>query len=168
MNENPSAKIEYLLRKAAEDPQFKELLLAERSRAAQRIGVVLDVSEAALLDSVVEKQLAAMIAKARRGPEKAPGKSFVFQLKAVIDELRDAATCASGIRVGIPSRILGIRPDVKRTLESTDILRLPIMALRKRIEQEMNENPLLEMQEQEPTVPDEPNERDNPDVPADS
>ena len=47
MGEDPSAKIERLLRKAAEDPQFKELLLAERSRAAQRIGVVLDVSEAA-------------------------------------------------------------------------------------------------------------------------
>ena len=46
MGEDPSAKIERLLRKAAEDPQFKELLLAERSRAAQRIGVVLDVPEA--------------------------------------------------------------------------------------------------------------------------
>ena len=52
MNENPSAKIEALLREAAEDPLFKELLLAERSKAAARIGVVLDVPEAAILDSV--------------------------------------------------------------------------------------------------------------------
>ena len=61
MGENPSATIERLLRKAAEDPQFKELLLAERSRAAPRIGVVLDVPEAAILDSVAEEQLRAMI-----------------------------------------------------------------------------------------------------------
>ena len=61
MNENPSAHIEALLRAAAEDSQFKELLLAERSRAAQRIGVVLDASEAALLDSAAEEQLKAMI-----------------------------------------------------------------------------------------------------------
>ena len=63
---------------------------------------------------------------------------------------------------------VGIRPDVKRTLESTDILQLPNMALSKHIEQEMNENPVLEVQEQDPTLPDEPDERDNPDVPADS
>ncbi len=43
-----------------------------------------------------------------------------------------------------------------------EILQLPIMALQERIEQEMNENPLLEVQEQDPTLPDEPTERDNP------
>ena len=67
MNENPSAKIEALLREAAEVPLFKELLLAERSRAAARIGMVLDVPEAAILDSVAEEQLIAMIEKTPRG-----------------------------------------------------------------------------------------------------
>ena len=62
-------KSKRLLREAAEDPQFKELLLSERSRAAQRIGVVLDVPEAAILDSVAEEQLKAMIEKTPRGPE---------------------------------------------------------------------------------------------------
>ena len=61
MNENPSAHIEALLRAAAEDPQFKELLLSERSKAAARICVVLDPPEAAILDSVTEEQLRAMI-----------------------------------------------------------------------------------------------------------
>jgi hypothetical protein len=112
MGEDPSAKIERLLRKAANDPQFKELLLAERSRAAPRIGVVLDVSEATLLDSVVEKQLKAMIEKTRRGPERAHGSLARLHIE-----------------------VFG---------QSKDILQLPIMALRKRIEQEMNENPRLE------------------------
>ena len=61
MGEDPSAKIERLLRKAAEDPQFKELLLSERSKAAARICVVLDPPEEAILDSVTEEQLRAMI-----------------------------------------------------------------------------------------------------------
>ena len=84
-----------------------------------------------------------------RGPERAPDQSY-----------------GSGCRLnaGLNARSVGIRPDVKRTLDSMEILCLPIMALRKRIEQEVNENPLLEMQEQEPTLPDEPDERDNPDV----
>jgi hypothetical protein len=53
--------MEALLRAAAKDPQFKELLLSERSKAAARIVVVLDPPEAAILDSVTEEQLRAMI-----------------------------------------------------------------------------------------------------------
>jgi RNA polymerase sigma-54 factor len=55
-----------------------------------------------------------------------------------------------------------------RMIQSMEILQLPIMALQDRIEQEMNENPVLELQELDPTLPDEPAERDNPDAPADS
>jgi RNA polymerase sigma-54 factor len=53
-------------------------------------------------------------------------------------------------------------------IQSMEILQLPIMALQERIEQEMNENPILEIQEQDPALPDEPEERDNPDAPADT
>ena len=49
--------------------------------------------------------------------------------------------------------------------QSMEILQLPNMALIDRIEQEINENPVLEVQEQDPTLPDEPVERDNPDAP---
>ena len=55
-----------------------------------------------------------------------------------------------------------------RMIQSMEILQLPIMALQDRIEQEMNENPVLEIQEQDPTLPDEPAERDNPDAPAET
>jgi RNA polymerase sigma-54 factor len=53
-------------------------------------------------------------------------------------------------------------------IQSMEILQLPIMALQERIEQEMNENPLLEMQEVDPDVAGREQERDNPDAPADT
>ena len=51
-----------------------------------------------------------------------------------------------------------------------EILQLPIMALQERIEQEMNENPVLELQEVEPEVAEDepPAERENPDAPEDT
>jgi len=53
-----------------------------------------------------------------------------------------------------------------RMIQSMEILQLPLMQLQERIEQEMNENPLLEMREKDPTLPDEPQERENPDEPT--
>ena len=99
MNENPSAHIEALLREAAEDPQFKELLLSERSKAAARICVVLDPPEAAILDSVTEEQLRAMI-------EAIPERIRVqeFPGVAIRRDLRDTK---------IPIPWTGIRPNTK-------------------------------------------------------
>ncbi len=55
-----------------------------------------------------------------------------------------------------------------RMIQSMEILQLPIQALQERIEQEINENPLLEMVEEESEFPPEPQgeERENPDAPA--
>ncbi len=47
-----------------------------------------------------------------------------------------------------------------------EILQLPVMALQERIEQEMQENPLLEMREADPDLPEEPVEAENPDAPT--
>jgi RNA polymerase sigma-54 factor len=55
-----------------------------------------------------------------------------------------------------------------RMIQSMEILLLPILALQERIEQEMNENPVLELQEQDPQLPEEPAERENPDAPAET
>ena len=49
-----------------------------------------------------------------------------------------------------------------------EILQLPIMALQERIEQEMNENPVLELRELDPSLPDVQEERENPDAPTES
>lgn len=53
-----------------------------------------------------------------------------------------------------------------RMIQSMEILQLPIMALQERIEQEMQENPLLELREEDPDLPEEPVEADNPDAPS--
>jgi RNA polymerase sigma-54 factor len=54
-----------------------------------------------------------------------------------------------------------------RMIQSMEILQLPILALQERIEQELQENPTLELQEQDPDLPAEPApEPDNPDAPT--
>ncbi|MBI3466891.1 MAG: RNA polymerase factor sigma-54 [Planctomycetes bacterium] len=53
-----------------------------------------------------------------------------------------------------------------RMIQSMEILQLPIMALQERIEQEMQENPLLELREEDPDLPEEPVDAENPDAPS--
>jgi len=56
-----------------------------------------------------------------------------------------------------------------RMIQSMEILQLPILALQERIEQEMEENPILEMQEDEPDFPAdqvEQEDRESPDAPT--
>ncbi len=53
-----------------------------------------------------------------------------------------------------------------RMIQSMEILQLPIMALQERIEQEMQENPALELQDEDLDLPDEPAEVVNPDAPS--
>ncbi|MEK6237482.1 MAG: RNA polymerase sigma-54 factor, partial [Planctomycetales bacterium] len=54
-----------------------------------------------------------------------------------------------------------------RMIQSMEILQLPIMALQKRIQQEMEENPVLGLLETDPDLPEPPvEERENPDAPT--
>ena len=53
-----------------------------------------------------------------------------------------------------------------RMIQSMEILQLPILALQERIEQEMQENPVLDVVEVDPNLPDEQIETDNPDAPS--
>ncbi|HEX4150160.1 MAG TPA: RNA polymerase sigma-54 factor, partial [Pirellulales bacterium] len=53
-----------------------------------------------------------------------------------------------------------------RMIQSMEILQLPIMALRERIDQELQENPVLELREDDPDLPDEEVEAVNPDAPT--
>jgi RNA polymerase sigma-54 factor len=54
-----------------------------------------------------------------------------------------------------------------RMIQSMEILQLPILALEERIEQEMEENPVLEMREVDPDLPAEEADRESPDSPTD-
>ena len=126
----------------------------ERSRAAQRIGVVLDVPEATLLDSVLEEQLASMI------------ETVIEKSRHRLERTCDGPAIFGG-RAFEHARLVGIRPEPQTNLP-LEILQLPVEALRERIAEEMNRNPALEIQEPDPALPAEPTERDHPDAPADS
>ncbi len=54
-----------------------------------------------------------------------------------------------------------------RMIQSMEILQLPILALQERIEQEMQENPVLDQTEQDPDLPAEEVEHESPDAPTD-
>ncbi len=72
------------------------------------------------------------------------------------------------LSLGLETRQVQVQKLAPRMIQSMEILQLPIMALQERIEQEMNENPVLEMDESDPNLPEEPAEAENPDAPADS
>src|SRR5436190_9340527 len=53
-----------------------------------------------------------------------------------------------------------------RMIQSMEILQLPIMALQERIEQEIQENPVLDLAEEDVELPDEGAEAENPNAPS--
>ncbi|MBI3838119.1 MAG: RNA polymerase factor sigma-54 [Planctomycetia bacterium] len=53
-----------------------------------------------------------------------------------------------------------------RMIQSMEILQLPIMALQERIEQEIQENPVLDLAEEDLDLPEEPREAENPNAPS--
>ncbi len=53
-----------------------------------------------------------------------------------------------------------------RMIQSMEILQLPIMALQERIEQEIQENPVLDIVEEDSDLPDEPVDLENPNAPT--
>jgi RNA polymerase sigma-54 factor len=60
--------------------------------------------------------------------------------------------------MGLQARQLQTQKLAPRMIQSMEILQLPALALQERIEQEMNENPLLEQQEVDPLTPEETEE----------
>jgi RNA polymerase sigma-54 factor len=54
-----------------------------------------------------------------------------------------------------------------RMIQSMEILQLPILALQERIDQEMEENPVLEIREEDPDLPAEQVDEESPDSPTD-
>ncbi|MBM4005261.1 MAG: RNA polymerase factor sigma-54 [Planctomycetes bacterium] len=68
---------------------------------------------------------------------------------------------------GLEARQVQVQKLAPRMIQSMEILQLPMMALQERIEQEMADNPILEVQDVEP-APSAEEERENPDAPAES
>ncbi len=70
---------------------------------------------------------------------------------------------------GMEARQLQTQKLAPRMIQSMEILQLPVLALQERVEQEMSENPLLELIEEEPAPVEEVAEdNSNPDAPAES
>ncbi len=67
---------------------------------------------------------------------------------------------------GMETRQIQTQKLAPKMIQSMEILQLPILALQERIEQEMNENPMLETLEMDPTLPDEPEEEADPNQPT--
>lgn len=61
---------------------------------------------------------------------------------------------------GLEHRQLQVQKLAPRMIQSMEILQLPLQELQERIEQELVENPALELQERDPALPDEPIERE--------
>ncbi|TVP99543.1 MAG: RNA polymerase sigma-54 factor [Planctomycetaceae bacterium] len=62
--------------------------------------------------------------------------------------------------MGLEARQLQTQKLAPRMIQSMEILQLPLQALQERIEQEMNENPLLEQSDVDPNSPDEGDDDD--------
>src|SRR3954468_5657 len=63
---------------------------------------------------------------------------------------------------GLEHRQLQVQKLAPRMIQSMEILQLPLQELQERIEQELVENPALELQERDPNLPDEAEEREEP------
>ncbi|WP_449289928.1 RNA polymerase factor sigma-54 [Novipirellula aureliae] len=61
---------------------------------------------------------------------------------------------AMRMSMGLQARQMQVQKLAPRMIQSMEILQLPMLALQERIEQEMNENPLLEQQDADPTDPE--------------
>lgn len=109
--------IEVLVKKAAVDPEFKELLLQRRAAAADEIGLALDPAEAMMLAAAPRVHLEAVIAQTSVPEEHRRaflGKAAVAML-AAIGIVAPATGCgAKGIQPDRPfddAKTTGSRPD---------------------------------------------------------
>lgn len=78
--------IEVLVKKAAVDAEFRELLIDRRCAAAHEIGLCLEPAEIALVNGIPEGQLRAIIDRTTVSPKLRPvflGKAAVLMLAAL-------------------------------------------------------------------------------------
>ena len=92
--------IEVLIKKASVDPEFKALLLDRRAAAAAQIDLVLDASEAMIINGIPAAQLEAIIARTKVDPRKMP--AFLGKAAAVMLAALGASTVVPGASEGAP------------------------------------------------------------------
>ena len=70
------------------------------------------------------------------------------------------------LSLGLEARQVQVQKMAPRMIQSMEILQLPMMELQERIEQELTENPVLELVEEDVNLPEEAREPENPDEPT--
>jgi hypothetical protein len=133
--------IEVLLKKAAVDPEFRELLLTKRSVAADAIGLRLDPIEATMLNMAPAEQLALVIGQTRVDPAVKPvllGKvaaamllalGLVTGLSGAGNDVANASpsglgNSAAALQADPPAPSAGVAPD--RPAPPTSQVEMPI------------------------------------------
>jgi len=96
--------VEVLLKKAAVDDEFRELLCEARSRAAEAIGLELDAAESAMLKAIPREQLEYIIARTLVPVEQR--RMFLGRMAAPMLALLGVAVtgCPRAVSAGIRSR----------------------------------------------------------------
>jgi len=105
--------IEILLKKAAVDASFRERLLQERAGAADLIGLKLEPAEAAALNAIPDRQLAAVVARTEVPPE-ARAAFLGYAAAAMLAALGALAGCKTPSDYG-NVKPTGINPDLPPT-----------------------------------------------------
>ncbi len=90
--------VEVLVKKAAVDPAFKQLLLEERAAAAEAIALKLEPAEVAMLNAIPAKQLAAIVANTKVSPSLRP--AFLGYAAAVMLAALGALTASCAATFG--------------------------------------------------------------------
>ncbi len=102
---------EVLVKKAAVDPAFKQLLLERRAGAAEEIGLQLDPAEVAMLTAATPEHLEAVIASVKVPEEHR--RVFLGKTAAAMLAVLGAVAAVSALSLGSRPRpaVKGIRPD---------------------------------------------------------
>ena len=107
--------IEVLVKKAAVDPEFRELLFAQRGAAAASIELELDPAEHAMLNAIPREQLAQIVSQTMVPVEQRRvflGRLAVAMLAVIGGGLASCERAQSaGIQSAPPVGTDGIRPD---------------------------------------------------------
>ncbi len=115
--------LEILIKKASVDPDFKEVLLTERSKAASRIDLTLEETEIAMINTVPGAHLEGMISATKVNPNLkqaflgCTAAVMLAALTATANASDDYGTTTEGIRPDY-NATKGIQPDIVELVES--------------------------------------------------
>ncbi|MBN1918419.1 MAG: hypothetical protein JW889_10945 [Verrucomicrobia bacterium] len=112
--------IEVLVKKAAIDPDFRQILLARRAYAADEIALKLEPSEAVMINAVPAAQLEAIVARTTVHPKQRA--AFLGRVAAVMIVALSASGSGCGKRDAFREKDAtdGIRPDRPEEVEPAD------------------------------------------------